>query len=122
MVMRKFLLVLTAVLLTTAYTPSSTPVAAQAGEEAANPSGLPSPETKADYALLADKYADLAKAAQAEAERHRKMAASYTGGMKATYREHMIKHCDKIVILQENLAAEYEGLAEAYQKEAAGME
>lgn len=121
MTIRKTLVLGAAVAAAIAFAQSSPLGVAGAGEEAAVTSGLPAPETRSDYTTLAADYDEMAKAARAEAEKHRKMAASARGGMKAAYQEKMKQHCDGIVELQEKLAAEYSGLAETYREQAAEM-
>lgn len=75
-----------------------------------------SANTPAEYQALAGYYRDKADDARQVAEHHRNMAKGYLG--KPGQARNMREHCNEIVELNENLAAQYGKLAKAYEAQA----
>jgi hypothetical protein len=78
---------------------------------------IESARTRGDHEALASYYDREASTARATAAEHRKMAASYQS-MSSSGRggASMPAHCNAIVRSQEEIAAEYEGMAAAHRQ------
>lgn len=68
-------------------------------------------DTPAEHQALARYYRMKAADARSLSQEHREMGKRYSGGNMASKRE-MKKHCDRIADLSEEIAAQYEALAE----------
>jgi len=92
---------------------------AQAGEGEGNLVELlvESADTPQEHQALAAYFRDLAGQRRAEAARHRSMAKHY-GGQKETTRRQGMEHCDRLVGLNEDEAAQYEALAKLHESQA----
>ena len=77
-----------------------------------------SASTPAQHQALARYYRAKAADAKALAETHQAMSRSYSG--KPGELRNMNKHCDQIAKLNQDLAAQYEGMAKAEEAAAAG--
>ena len=91
----------------------------QAGEGEGNLVELlvESADTPQEHKALAAYFHDLAENRRAEAARHRSMA-KYYGGQKETARQQGKEHCDRLVRLNEDEAAQYEALAKLHESQA----
>jgi len=67
-------------------------------------------DTPEEHGALARYYQMKAADARSLAEEHRAMARRYMGG-KITERQAMMRHCERIAELNDELATQYEGLA-----------
>src|SRR5262249_42474026 len=74
--------------------------------------------TPAQHQALASYFRAQAADAKALAERHQAMSKSYSG--KPGELRNMAKHCDEIVKLNQDLAAQYDAMAKAEEAAAAG--
>ena len=75
-------------------------------------------KTAADHQAIADYYKEQAKEAQAQADKHKKMAQEYSMssiGRQAT-KTHFHQHCEALVRDYESAAKEYDGLAKAHEE------
>ena len=75
-------------------------------------------KTAGDHQAIADYYKEQAKEAQAQAEKHKKMAQEYSMssiGRQAT-KTHFHEHCEALVRDYESAAKEYDGLAKAHEE------
>jgi cbb3-type cytochrome oxidase cytochrome c subunit len=75
-------------------------------------------KTAADHQAIADYYKEQAKEAQAQADKHKKMAQEYSMssiGRQAT-KTHFHEHCEALVRDYESAAKEYDGLAKAHEE------
>jgi len=91
---------------------------AGAGDDALVSLLVDSANTPQEHQALAQYYREKAQESHALAERHRSMANHYGGGNVAT-RKAGKEHCERLVALNEDLAAQYEGLAKLHEAEAA---
>jgi hypothetical protein len=66
--------------------------------------------TPEEHHAVAEYYRAKAADARAEAQKHRTMAATYTGS-KYVQKQAMADHCQKLVATYEALAADYDALA-----------
>jgi hypothetical protein len=90
------------------------------------PDAIENAKTAADHEAIAAYYDDEAKAARAEAERHRRMGAFYeehprpagSKGVRHPLHTTMPPHCTRLVASYEAAAEEYEAMAEAHREEA----
>lgn len=73
-------------------------------------------DTPQQHAALAEHYRAKADEAQSEMRRHKQMAGMYNRG-KATQRQRMKRHCEKISEQQAALAQEYKALAKLHEDE-----
>lgn len=85
--------------------------AAAAGDSGLLQILVDSAKTPAEHQALARYFQAQAADAKALAERHQKMAKSYSG--KPGELRNMNKHCDQIAKLNLDLAAQYEAMAKA---------
>lgn len=76
-----------------------------------------SADTPQEHKALAAYFHELAENRRAEAARHRSMA-KYYGGQKATTQQQGKQHCDRLVSLNEEEAAQYEALAKLHEAQA----
>ena len=92
----------------------------QAGEGEGNLVELlvESADTPQEHKALAAYFRGLAGERRAEAKRHRSMANHYGGG-NVTTRQQGKEHCDRLVSLNEEEAAQYEALAKLHEAQAA---
>ena len=75
-------------------------------------------KTAADHQAIADYYKQQAKEAQAQADKHKKMAQEYgmaSIGKQAT-KTHFHQHCEALVRDYESAAKEYNDLAKAHEE------
>jgi hypothetical protein len=82
---------------------------------------IESANTPAQHQALADHFRARAGEARHEAQRHRSMAKSYTGGRAAPspVAGYQSSHCNKLAATFDEQAKEYDALAEIHAKEAA---
>ena len=75
-------------------------------------------KTAADHQAIADYYKEQAKEAQAQADKHKKMAQEYSMssiGRQAT-KTHFHQHCEALVRNYESAAKEYNDLAKMHEE------
>jgi hypothetical protein len=82
---------------------------------------IESANTPAQHQALADHFRSRAAGARHQAQRHRSMAKSYTGGRAAPspVAGYQSSHCNKLATTFDEQAKEYDALAELHAKEAA---
>lgn len=85
---------------------------------------IESARTRADHEALVATYEGEAAVARAKAAEHRKMAQSYKGVVMIGkgFGANMPVHCNSLVNLYENMAAEYDGLAAGHRTMAAAAQ
>ena len=79
---------------------------------------IDSADTPEEHAALADYFQKKADAARAEAERHRRMGKSYGGQDRISRASELKSHCDELARLNENIAAQYDGLSALHRAQA----
>jgi hypothetical protein len=96
---------------------SSPPVRAGEGEGNLVELLVESADTPQEHKALAAYFRSKAEAHRAAAARHRSMASHY-GGQKETLRKEGKQHCDRLVSLNDDEAAQYDALAKLHETQA----
>lgn len=102
------------------------PTALLALDAADLPDAIENAKTASDHEAIAAYYDTEAKAARAEAERHRRMGAAYGKhpaagggkGIRSPLSKTMPPHCNELVTTYETAAKDYEAMAAAHREAA----